>query len=137
MSNQATFVIIGHCGADSYSLSSLVDRAVPQANVVAVNDAASLAAHDHPGAVWLVNRVLDGAFRSSGGIDLIRHHHRPVGPAMILISNYADAQQQAVEAGATPGFGKNEIGSPRVVELLRSLGAPHEATPSAHKSNGD
>ena len=38
---------------------------------------------------------------------------------MMLVSNYPDAQAAAVEAGALPGFGKRDIGSPRVKELLR------------------
>jgi hypothetical protein len=38
----------------------------------------------------------------------------------MLVSNYADAQQAAVAAGALPGFGKREIGTPKVKELLRS-----------------
>jgi hypothetical protein len=38
---------------------------------------------------------------------------------MMLVSNYPDAQAAAEKAGALPGFGKRDIGSPRVKELLR------------------
>ena len=38
---------------------------------------------------------------------------------MILVSNYSDAQSAAVAAGALPGFGKRELGSQRVVNLLK------------------
>jgi hypothetical protein len=38
---------------------------------------------------------------------------------MMLVSNYADAQQAAVAAGALPGFGKRELGTPRVSQLIR------------------
>jgi hypothetical protein len=38
---------------------------------------------------------------------------------MMLVSNYADAQADAVKAGALPGFGKRELGSPKVVQLLK------------------
>jgi len=38
----------------------------------------------------------------------------------MLVSNYPDAQQAAVQAGALPGFGKRELGSPRVPELIRA-----------------
>jgi hypothetical protein len=39
---------------------------------------------------------------------------------VMLISNYADAQRDAEAAGALPGFGKREIGSKRVTELLQN-----------------
>ena len=39
---------------------------------------------------------------------------------MMLVSNYPEAQQEAIVAGALPGFGKREIGSRRVVDLLRT-----------------
>ena len=43
----------------------------------------------------------------------------------MLISNYPDAQAAAVAEGALPGFGKRELGSLRVAELIRgALGAP-------------
>ncbi len=38
---------------------------------------------------------------------------------MMLVSNYPDAQAAAVANGALPGFGKREIGSPRVIELIK------------------
>ena len=38
---------------------------------------------------------------------------------MMLISNYPEAQEAAVNAGAMPGFGKREIGTLRVVKLLQ------------------
>ena len=38
---------------------------------------------------------------------------------MMLVSNYPDAQAEAIAAGALPGFGKRELGSERVTKLLR------------------
>ena len=38
----------------------------------------------------------------------------------MLVSNYADAQTQAVQAGALPGFGKRELGTPKVPEMIRT-----------------
>ena len=37
----------------------------------------------------------------------------------MLISNYEDAQAQAVELGAVPGFGKSSINSSETVERLQ------------------
>jgi hypothetical protein len=38
---------------------------------------------------------------------------------MMLVTNYPEVQAAATAAGAMPGFGKREIGSLRVKELLR------------------
>ena len=62
-------------------------------------------------ALVLVNRVFDAD--GSSGLELIRtlkadEQLRTV-PVM-LVSNYDDAQTQAVQAGAMPGFGKAALG---------------------------
>ena len=57
----------------------------------------------------LINRVLGWGF-NGGGVELIASlRDGDDAPEMMLISNYADAQQAAVEAGALPGFGKSEL----------------------------
>jgi hypothetical protein len=43
---------------------------------------------------------------------------------MMLVSNHPDAQAAAIAAGAAPGFGKRQIGTPRVAEVLRQALAP-------------
>lgn len=61
----------------------------------------------------LVNRVLDED--SSSGLDLIRQLKADPALARIpvlLVSNYVDAQAQAVALGALRGFGKNDLGRP-------------------------
>ena len=39
----------------------------------------------------------------------------------MLVSNYADAQQAAVAAGAIEGFGKAELGADETEEKLRAV----------------
>jgi hypothetical protein len=39
----------------------------------------------------------------------------------MLVSNYADAQQQAETAGALPGFGKSSLRTPETRERLRAV----------------
>jgi two-component system chemotaxis response regulator CheY len=72
-------------------------------------------------ALVLVNRVLDAD--GSSGLDLIRQVKADEAlrqvPVM-LVSNYEDAQQEAVRAGAEPGFGKSALGRP---EMLARVGA--------------
>lgn len=113
--------LVGHCGFDSGPLSRLAERIAPDAEVVRVNDQKKLDPVATRGTLLLVNRVLDGRFTVGGsGIDLIRSlSESDDAPAMMLVSNYADAQEQAVAAGALPGFGKSEVGDPATMERLK------------------
>jgi hypothetical protein len=88
------------------------------------DDADDLEAELSRASVLLVNRVLDGDFGTSSGIELIARLAKAENrPAMLLISNYPEAQQQAIAAGALPGFGKAELYNPRTAELLREAAA--------------
>ncbi len=119
--------LVGHCGFDSSSLTRLAQQLAPNAQVLRINDQQSLdqiasqvASQD---TLLLVNRVLDGHFTAGeSGIDLIRSlaQREHVSP-MMLVSNYADAQEQAVQAGALPGFGKSDMNSPQTVDRLRKV----------------
>ena len=118
--------LVGHCGFDAGSLSRLAGQIAPQAEVVRVNDQETLDTMTGPGTLLLVNRALDGRFDAETGIDLIRVcRSREDAPAAMLVSNYADAQQQAVEAGALPGFGKSQVGdratTQRLADVIASL----------------
>jgi len=72
----------------------------------------------------LVNRKLD--VDGSDGMDVIRSAFacdNLSGMPFMLVFNYDDAQNQAVAAGARPGFGKAELGDPDVVlQLAATLG---------------
>jgi len=52
----------------------------------------------------------------------------------MLVSNYPEAQAAAVAEGALPGFGKREIGTPRVGELLREALKPAQPSSAAPAS---
>ena len=116
-------VLVGHCVPDSFLLKQTAANAFPDAEVSFVNDENELADHAHGNAVWLVNRALDGAFRAADGVELIRQHAGGEnGPRAMLVSNFADAQTRAEEAGAYPGFGKNDLGSDAARQCLRRAG---------------
>jgi hypothetical protein len=119
-----TFVLVGHCGADSYSISHAVKRAVPEAEIAHAGDLETARRYADAGAILLVNRVLDTGFGTDSGVELIAAlANRQPRPTLVLVSNFADAQQAAVAAGAQPGFGKSDLGFPRTTELLSSLAA--------------
>ncbi len=115
-------VLVGHCGFDQASLARVVASALPGLAVESAHNTAGLDQHAGPGALLLVNRVLDGRFGTSSGIDLIAELARlDPTPRMMLISNFPDAQAQAVQVGALPGFGKNDMGTPDTAAKLRAL----------------
>ena len=73
-------------------------------------------------ALVLVNRVfdLDGA----SGLELIRQvkNDETLNKVPImLVSNYDDAQSEAVKAGALPGFGKGALHQPETAEKLKAV----------------
>ena len=126
--------LVGHCGPDSSYLRIAVSRAERDVQVLSVDDDSDLKrALDEGVDLLLLNRQLDYGFDEREGVDLIRKL-RAKYPAVktMLVSNYPDAQAAAVAEGALPGFGKREIGTPRVAELLRdALKSPAAADHAA------
>ena len=120
MPDSRSFILVGHCRPDVFMLKTVVSRAVPDAQVHAVNDEASLNGHLSAASVLLVNRVLDGRFSSEDGIALIGQvSGREDPPVSILISNFEDYQAEAVAAGAKRGFGKSDLYHDETAEILR------------------
>ena len=119
--------LVGHCGFDSGSLSRLAGEIAPGAEVVRINDQRGLDEVADAGSLLLVNRVLDGRFDvGDSGIQLIASlSKRDSAPPMMLVSNYADAQEQAQAAGALPGFGKSEVGSAALRQRLTKIVEEH------------
>jgi hypothetical protein len=113
--------LVGHCGPDSSYLRMSVRRADADIDVLMVDDESDLKRAINDGVqLLLLNRELSYGFNDSFGVDLIKRL-RTVHPElkMMLVSNYPDAQADAIEAGALPGFGKRELGSPRVAQVVR------------------
>jgi CheY-like chemotaxis protein len=91
-----------------------------QAAVIPVDDEeqAALELQRAPVSLILVNRVFDSDGHS--GLEFIRRWkaREPHIPVM-LVSNYEDAQQDARQAGAVPGFGKAALGQPAMLDRVR------------------
>jgi hypothetical protein len=114
-------VLVGHCGPDSSFLRMAVSSADRTAQVVMADDPAELNQALKAGVhLVLLNRELGYGFDGQMGVDLVKHL-RQTHPHVktMLVRNYPDAQAAAVANGALPGFGKREIGSPRVPQLIR------------------
>jgi len=126
-------VLIGHCGPDSSYLRITVGRAGRDVKVLAADSSSELDTLLKEGVdLLLFNRVLDYGFEETSGpvlIGKVRAKHPNV--QCMLVSNYPEAQAEAVAAGALPGFGKRELGSPRVAEMIREAIETRAAQKSA------
>ncbi len=113
--------LVGHCGPDSSYLRMTLAKAERGVVVLAADDNQELAALLGQGIdLLLMNRQLDYGFDENEGVALIRKLRAThPGVKTMLVSNYPEAQAAAIAAGALPGFGKREMSSPRVGELIR------------------
>jgi two-component system chemotaxis response regulator CheY len=122
----ARILSVGQCLADHGSIARTFEKTF-RAQVVAAHtsaDALEKLRRDHF-ALVLVNRVLDSD--GSSGLDLIRQlkADETVGKVpVMLVSNYEDAQDQAVAAGAEPGFGKSTMGQPEMLARVERFLKP-------------
>jgi DNA-binding NarL/FixJ family response regulator len=100
----------------------VVKKALGDVEILAADDSLELtrALQANDISLVLFNRELGYGFEPGMGVEMIAKL-RQTSPnlKMMLVSNYADAQQAAEKAGALPGFGKRDLGSPRVTQLLR------------------
>jgi len=116
---------VGQCNFDHRSISehlsgrfgAVVDRAH------GLDEAKKALAHAKY-ALVLVNRQLDAD--GSPGVDVVKAIKSDSDPALasvpvMLVSNFADAQEAARAAGAEPGFGKAQLDSPETAARLEAL----------------
>lgn len=115
-------LLVGHCGPDANYLRMAVRSALGEAEIISAEEMDDMTAALKGGVdLVLFNRELGYGFEPDTGVEMIRLQKQShAALAMILVSNYAEAQAAAVAAGALPGFGKREMGSPRVKDLLRT-----------------
>ena len=114
---------VGQCDADHASISRLILEGFDAEVVRAHSDVEVMGAlsSDHFDLV-LINRKMDRDH--SDGIDII--HQIKSDPtvkdvAVMLVTNFADHQALAIEAGAIPGFGKAELRDSGTREKLASV----------------
>jgi two-component system chemotaxis response regulator CheY len=114
---------VGQCGFDHGSIARTFRQhfGAEVTPAHAADDALTALRHGGFDLV-LVNRILDGD--GSAGLDVIRRLKADADLAQVpvmLVSNYADAQEEAVAAGAVPGFGKSSLGRPDMLQRVRGL----------------
>lgn len=111
---------IGNCSADHAAIQRLIDNNF-DAEVIRAHGLRDAKAALAGGGIdlVLVNRKLD--IDGSNGLDIITRIKRDAEfsavPCM-MITNFTDHQDRAVEAGAERGFGKRELEQPETRERL-------------------
>ena len=119
---------VGQCSFDHATISRTLEHAfdVRVHDAVARDDALEML-RSEPFDLVLVNRIIDRD--GSSGLELIRAIKADpelAGLAVMLVSNYGDAQADAVAIGALRGFGKVELRDPatrdRIAEVLNPRG---------------
>lgn len=119
LQSEVHIALVGHCGPDAFALKSSVMGFVPGAVIHHINSKDELSSKLDQLALLLVNRVLDGRFDSESGIELIRELSTHSTPAM-LISNFPESLEEAVQAGGVMGFGKRQMRSAEAETALKS-----------------
>ncbi len=121
MSTETTYQIalVGHCGPDAFALQSSIMGFVPGSVIHRINSLDELSTKMNDLSLLVVNRVLDGQFDSESGIELIQNLDEGTPPAM-LISNFPESLQEAVDAGGVMGYGKQKMRSPEAETALKN-----------------
>ena len=114
---------VGQCAADHGSICRLVQSNF-DARVAGADDSreALEKLRGEKFDLVLVNRLLD--LDSSEGLAIIRAIKAdPVlaQTPVMLVTNFAEHQQQAIAAGAEPGFGKSQMHAPETVKRLQKF----------------
>lgn len=110
---------VGNCAADHAAIRSWVERTFDAtvSRAHGLQDVLAALRAEHFDLV-LVNRLLDQGGEGIQVISRIKADPALAAVPVMLISNYAECQQAAVEAGAEYGFGKAELQSAQTREKL-------------------
>ena len=111
---------VGQCQMDHGALRRLIEGKFA-ADVKQAHSAEQALAELRSGQfdLVLVNRKLDADY--SDGLEIIKQIKADpelAGLNVMLVTNYAEHQAQAVAAGAVPGFGKAQLMEAATVERL-------------------
>lgn len=122
---------IGNCPPDHAALRHLIESSFGATVVQAHRREEALAAlRGDAYDLVLVNRKLNQDY--SDGLDVIRAMKDDQALARVpvmLITNFAEHQREAINAGAEPGFGKDNLSDPATLDKLGQILGPGRNTP--------
>ncbi|MBC8550750.1 MAG: response regulator transcription factor [Candidatus Brocadiales bacterium] len=112
-------LIVGHCDLDNPQITSLIEKNF-SANVtrLKLSKKATEYLEKQDCDLVIINRI--GAFDQESGLELIvkiKEDGRFKVPLM-MVTNYKDQMDKAVEEGAVPGYGKDKLHDKDTIELL-------------------
>lgn len=115
---------VGQCGHDHGLITRLLAGFGASVDRVKSLEEAKRALREARYDLVLVNRQLDAD--GSPGVDVVRAIKTDSDPALsavpvMLISNFPEAQDEAVAAGAALGFGKAELNDPQTQSRLAAV----------------
>ena len=120
MTTSSRVLDIGNCSADHSFLNSLLAQEFnTQAEWAHDMEDALQQLDSQSFDLVLINRLMDRD--GSSGLEIVKkvvERREGERPAVMLISNYPEAQQAAVEAGAEVGYGKRDLHSEETREKL-------------------
>ena len=112
---------VGQCAADTWSIGRMLESDIGAEMLTAGTAEEALDTLRRGGVdLVLVNRIFD--MNGASGLDFIRVVKADAAlkdVPIMLVSNYADAQQQAIQRGAVPGFGKAAMRTPETLQRVR------------------
>jgi DNA-binding response OmpR family regulator len=114
-----TILDVGQCGYDLPRMTHMLQaRAGVRVDTADTLDEAAEKLTSNNYDLVLVNRQL--AADGSSGLDLIRWmKEQNISARVMLVSDFSEAQEQAVELGALKGFGKSHIDSAETIKLIK------------------
>lgn len=109
---------VGNCSFDFSTLSSALEKHFEvEMHEAETAESAMKAIKTKPFDLIVVNRLFD--INQDSGIALIKKmKDAQVATPVMLISNFAEFQREAIAAGAVSGFGKDTVGKPAMIELV-------------------
>lgn len=122
---------VGNCDPDHAAIRQMLATNFDVGVDRVMHVAEAVAALQHQAyALVLVNRLIFGD-GSSGLplIEVIRRDDRLRATPVMMVSNFAEAQDAAVRAGAQQGFGKAALEFPATIDLLSRYLPLRDGTP--------
>jgi len=112
-------LVVGHCDLDHPQITSLLEKSFSAkvTRVKLLKETIEYLEKQNYDLV-IINRI--GAFDQENGLELIKtikQEGRFKVPLM-MVTNYKDQMDKAVEIGAVPGYGKDKLQDKETIELL-------------------
>jgi len=113
-----TVIIAGHCYSDSPRLAAIVEKAEAKPIILNSSDEIKACLNDNPESLCLLNRIFENGEEGLKVIKELKQAYPNV--KFMLISNYDDAQQEAITLGAIQGFGKYKLKDPNTIDVIKN-----------------